>query len=363
MKKTSLIVISMLLIAVLIGSCTPAPVEAPAEEKPAEAAPAEAAEEPEAEKPAEAEEKPVFASVVKSIGDTWFVRFEEGALKFGEDFGVTSFMEGPSDVDAAAQVAVIEDLIAQGVKVLVNVPYGVPEHEAVQKKAMEAGIVVIGHEAETASGDSLDYDLEAYEVCGAGEEEMRDLAAAMGEEGQYAQFVGSLTNASHNIQTDCGKAYQEANYPNMEWVGKQESKESAENGYSMMKDLLKTYPNIKGVQSTDSIEVQGIGRAIDEAGLQDQIFLVGTCIVGDVGDLLQTGAVDYCMLWDPADAAYASLVVGQKVLNGEEIASGMDLGVKGYENVTLRDGANGAKVIVGSAWAKINKDNMDEMNF
>jgi len=360
MKKTSLFVISMLLLVALLGACAPAAVEEPAMEE----VPAEAAEEPAVEEePAAAEEELVFASVVKSIGDTWFVRYEEGVIKFGEDFGVTSFMEGPSDVDSAAQVAVIEDLIAQGVKVIVNVPYGVPENEAVQKKAMEAGIVVIGHEAETASGDSLHYDLEGYEVCNAGEEEIRDLAAAMGEEGQYAQFVGSLTNASHNIQTDCGKAYQEANFPKMEWVGKYESKESAENGYNMMKDILKTYPTIKGIQSTDSIEVQGIGRAVDEAGLQDQIMVIGTCIVGDVGDLLQTGAVDYCMIWDPADAAYAALVVGQKVMNGEEITAGMDLGVKGYENVTVRDGANGAKVIVGNAYAKINKENMDQMNF
>ena len=191
-----------------------------------------------------------------------------------------------------------------------------PENEVAQKKAMDAGIVVIGHEAETANGDTLNYDLEGFEVCAAGEEEMRDLAAAMGEEGQYAQFVGSLTNATHNIWTDCGKAYQEANYPNMEWIGKYESKESAENGYNIMKDLLRTNPEIKGIQSTDSVEIQGIGRAVDEAGLQDQIMVIGSCIVGDVGDLLQSGAVDMCMIWDPKDSAYAALVVGQKVLNG-----------------------------------------------
>ena len=79
----------------------------------------------EAEAPA-AEEEVVYASVVKSIGDTWFVRYEEGVLQFGEDFGVVSFMEGPSQPDSAAQVAIIDDLIAQGVDVIVNVPYGVP---------------------------------------------------------------------------------------------------------------------------------------------------------------------------------------------------------------------------------------------
>lgn len=356
MKSKSLFLVFLMAFVLVLSACAPkaaAPVEEPAAEEPAEAPAVEPA----------MEEKPVFASVVKSIGDTWFVRYEEGVLQFGEDYGVESFMEGPSQPDSAAQVAIIEDLIAQGVDVIVNIPYGVPENEVAQKKAMAEGIVVIGHEAETAAGDSLQYDLEGFEVCAAGEEEMRDLAAFMGEEGQYAQFVGSLTNASHNIWTDCGKAYQEANYPNMEWVGKFESKENAENGYNMMKDLLRTNPAIKGIQSTDSAEIIGIGRAIDEAGLQDQIMAIGTCIVGDVGDFLQSGAVDMCMIWDPKDAAYAALVLGQMILNGEEIKAGIDLKAPGYESITIRDGANGAKVIVGAAWAKITKDNMDEMNF
>jgi hypothetical protein len=55
--------------------------------------------------------------------------------------------------------------------------------------------------------------------------------------------------------------------------------------------------------------------------------------------------------------------MGQKLLNGEEIVEGTDLLAPGYESVTIRDGANGTKVVVGSAWAKITKDNMDEMNF
>ena len=70
-----------------------------------------------------------------------------------------------------------------------------------------------------------------------------------------------------------------------------------------------------------------------------------------------------CLIWDPADAAYAAMVVGYKLLKGEAITSGMDLGVPGYNKVTIRDGENGAKVIVGNAFAKITKDNMDAMNF
>jgi simple sugar transport system substrate-binding protein len=185
MKRTSLFVVSLVVFVAMLAACAPNAAKAPAVE------PA---------KTVKADKDLVFVSVVKSIGENWFKRYELGIKKFNQDFGVKSIMEGPSQPDSAAQVAVIEDLIAQGVDVIINVPYGVPENEPAQKKAMEAGIIVLGHEAETAKAGTLNYDVEAFDNCSYGEEMMRQLATRMGEQGKYVQMVGSLTNASHNVQ-------------------------------------------------------------------------------------------------------------------------------------------------------------------
>jgi len=305
----------------------------------------------------------VFASVVKSIGDTWFIRYETGIKQFEKDYGIKSFMEGPSQPDSAAQVAVIEDLIAQGVDVIINVPYGVPENEPAQKKALDAGIIVMGHEAETAKEGTLTYDVEAFDNCSYGEEMMRELATRMGEEGKYIQFVGSLTNASHNTWTECAKAYQEANYPNMQFVAKYESKENQENAYNIMKDALKATPDIKGVQGSDSGDILGAGRAVEEAGLADSISVVGTGIASDAGELLKSGAVDLAMAWDPGMAGYACSVIAYKLLQGEKIVEGMDLKVPGFESIKIGKGPNGVTVIYGSAWIKITVETMDQYPF
>jgi simple sugar transport system substrate-binding protein len=336
---------------------------APAPPPAAEPAPAEEAAPAEEEAaPAEAEDL-VFASVVKSIAFNWFLRLEEGVEEFGEDYGVKAFMEGPSQVDSAAQVAIIEDLIAQGVDAICNVPYGVPENEPAQKKAIEAGIIVIGHEAATATEGSLHYDVEAFDNCAYGEEMLREVATRIGEEGQYIQFVGSLTNASHNEWQDCAKAYAEENYPNLEFIAKYESKEDSEVAYNTMKDVLKTYPDVKGVLGSSALDVVGAGRAIEEADLQDAIAVVGTSIPSYAGELLKTGAVDVAMAWDPATAGYACNVVALKVLQGEEITDGMDLGVPGFEEIKLVTGVNGVPVIYGAAWIKMDADNMDDYPF
>jgi simple sugar transport system substrate-binding protein len=353
----SLLFASILVILALSVSCV-VPAAPPA------AAPAQT----EAAAPAQQEAAPaaqelVFASVVKSIAFNWFKRLETGVLDFGKDYGVKAFMEGPSQVDSAAQVAIIEDLIAQGVDAICNVPYGVPENEPAQKKAMDAGIIVVGHEAATASEGSLNYDVEAFDNCAYGEEMLKEMVNRMGEEGQYIQFVGSLTNASHNEWQDCAKAYAEQNYPNLEFIAKYETKEDQEVAYNTMKDVLKTYPDVKGVLGSAALDVVGAGRAIEEAGLQDKIAVVGTSIPSYASELLKTGAVDLAMAWDPATAGYACNVVAYKVLQGEEITDGMDLGVPGFEKIKLIKGVNGVPVIYGAAWIKIDPSNMDNYPF
>jgi simple sugar transport system substrate-binding protein len=47
-----------------------------------------------------------------------------------------------------------------------------------------------------------------------------------------------------------------------------------------------------------------------------------------------------------------------KVIEGEEIVDGIDLGVPGFENCTV-DG----KLVIGSAWVDVNIDNMEDYNF
>jgi len=274
------------------------------------------------------EEEYVFATVVKSIAFNWFLRMETGVKDFGEDYGVKAFMEGPSVADSAQQIAIIENLIAQGVDAIINVPYGVEEHEPVQKKAMDGGIIVVTHEASFVK--NAHYDVEAFDNAGYGEEMMKELATRMGEKGKYVQFVGSLTNASHNEWTDAALAYQKKHYPGMEFIGKYESKEDINVVYDIIKDLLKTHPDLKGVQGSAAGDVVGAGRAIQEAGLADKIAVVGTSIPSYAGELLGTGAIDLAMAWDPATAGYASNVVAYKILKKESITDGMDLGVPGY---------------------------------
>ena len=56
-----------------------------------------------------------IATVVKVDGIAWFDRMRDGVKQFGDDTGHDVWQVGPSQADAAAQVQLIENLIAQGV--------------------------------------------------------------------------------------------------------------------------------------------------------------------------------------------------------------------------------------------------------
>lgn len=334
MKKT-LLLFAVMMLMVVSAACA-APVAAPeaATDAGTDAA-AEATEEAaeEAAAPEASGDELVFTTVVKIAGINWFNRLESGVVAWGEENGVNASMVGPAEADAAQQIPIIEDLIAQGVDALCVVPMDPQQLDPVLQKAMDAGIPVITHEA--TNQQNMDYDIEAFDNVAFGAGLMDRLAEEMGEEGEYAVFVGSLGSVTHAEWVDGSIARQEEAYPNMVLVGdRNETFDDAEIAYQKAKEVLAAYPNIKGFQGSASTDVAGIGRAIEEAGLQDEVAVVGTSLPSIAGDLLTTGAIDAIGFWDPAVAGAACNKLAQMVINGEEIGEGTDLGIEGYTNLT-----------------------------
>lgn len=313
-----------------------------------------------AETPAEGGEGggPTIVTVPKLTGISWFTRMGEGTDRFAADTGVDAYMQGSGQADANAQVRVIEDLLAAGVDALAVVPFQPAAVEQVLGEAMADDLVVITHEAPGI--ENADWDLEAFQNADYGTNLMEELATRMGGKGQYAVMVGSLSSATHMDWVNAAIEYQKEKYPEMQQVGDIiETSDDSQIAYERMQELLSAYPDLKGVQGSASTDVVGVGQAVEEAGLQDEIAVVGTSTAKDARAGLESGAIDLIAFWDPADAAYAMNVLATKLLDGEEINDGMDLGVPGYEKISL-DG----KVIYGDeAWITVTLDNVDEYEF
>lgn len=332
------------------ASSDPATAAAPAS---SEAAPAPAA---------EGTKNWKIAVVPKDSTNAWFVRMEVGVKKYAEETGFNAFQKGPAKTDAAMQVQVIQDLISQDIDALCVVPVDPAALEPVLGEAMEKGIIVICHEG--SSVENCNYDIEAFNNAQYGAFIMDNLAKAMGEEGTYTTMVASVTNASHNEWADGGVAHQKEAFPKMTLLDAEprvESEDVTEKAYEKAKELFKKYPDLKGIMGTSSKDAPGVARAIDELGLKGKVFVAGTGMPNETRDFIKSGTLAFATLWDPADAGYAMCAMATKLLNGETIENGVNLGLAGYENLQFEEGSQ--KVLLGSGWIVLDASNVDNYDF
>lgn len=306
------------------------------------------------------ERRYTIATVVKVDGIAWFNRMRAGVQRFAEETGHESFLQGPPRADAALQVRLLEDLIAQGVDAICVVPFSVEALEPVLQKARRQGIIVVSHEA--SNQIHCDAILEAFDNHEYGAHLMDHLAQFMGGQGDYAVFVGSLASKSHNEWIDGALARQKQAYPNLRLVRERiEENDDQNTAYERTKELLTTYPNLKGIQGSASTTAAGAGLAIEERNLQNRVTVVGTGLVSQSRPYLENGSVKLISFWDPADAGYAMNRLALMLLEGRELADGLDLGVEGYRQ--LRRDPVKTNLFRGSAWVDVTRDNMESYSF
>ena len=275
-----------------------------------------------------------MVTVVKIAGIPWFNALEKGVKKGGKDFDIDASMVGPANVDPAQQVKLLEDLIAKKVTVIGLVPLDVKVCEPVLKRAQAAGIKVITHEGPEQEG--RDWNVELIDSVRFGEVQMQRLAKDMSESGDYVVYVGTLTTPLHNKWADAAIAYQKAHYPKMKLVADRfPGADEIDTAYKTTLDVIKAYPNLKGVLGFGSNGPIGAGNAVREKRLGKKIAVVGTVLPSQAKDLIADGIIREGFLWNPTDAGYAMVAVARLVLDGKPIKDGVDIPGLGKASVDV----------------------------
>jgi len=341
-KQSIFRLVSLLAILAMLAACAPQPTQAPAQ-APAEPTKAEA------KKPYE------IAVVVKITGIPWFNVVETGVNRAAKELGVNAYQTGPAQADPAQQVKIVEDLVAKGVDAIAVVPNDAKALEPVFKKAKEKGIIIITHESPDQVG--TDYDFELIDNVKFGQQAWEQLVAAMGDSGEYAIFVGGLTVPLHNFWADTGIAYAKEKYPNLKLVTDRiPCGEDQELARQKTLELIKAYPNLKGIVGFGSLGPIGAAQALKEKGLEKQIAVVGTVIPSQAAPYLKDGSLRQGILWNPADAGFGMVWLAKYLLDGNKVQTGAE--IPGIGKITL-DGL----VVKADAILDINKDNAESLGF
>ncbi|WP_425073569.1 substrate-binding domain-containing protein [Sagittula sp. S175] len=303
-----------------------------------------------------------ITTVVKISGIPWFDRMETGVKLFAEenpDMDITQV--GPAQADSAQQLQIVQDLVAKGTDALAIVPMDPAILEGILKRAMDRGTIVVTHEADNQINTMV--DVEAFDNAEYGAALNERLADCMGGEGKWTTFVGSLGSRTHMQWVGAGEENAKK-YPGMELVDpNNESFDDANGTYEKAKEVLRKHPDIRGFQTSAGNDVLGVGRAIEEAGLTGKVCLVGTGLPNPSAAYLDSGAITAIGFWDPQKAGMAMNAVAKKLLAGEELTDGMDLGVEGYNSVTLKDGPGVGKLLIGNGMVLADKDTYKDYLF
>ena len=292
--------------------------------------------------------------VSKVEGISWFEAMNEGVMEFNEDYTdqVNARQTGPDTGDPAKQVQIVEDLIAQGVDAIVVVPNDPQSIAPVLKKARDAGIVVVTHEAPAlVETESIDYDVESFDNAVFGEGLAENLAEQMGGEGQFIGMVGSLTSETHMAWYNAAVAYFAENYPDIEVVAEQPYEDDNDDAKARAnaEEIVRAYPDLKGYIGTSVSAGSNFAQILKEKNLSD-ISTSVLSLPSVAGPYLEEDWLGFAQTWSPASAGYVASLVALNVLEGKEIATGDDYGQEGYESIVV-DG----KLVVGDAILKIEK--------
>lgn len=297
--------------------------------------------------------EPTMVTVVKITGIPWFNLVDRGLVRGGKKFDVDVSMTGPAHVDPAQQVKLVEDLIARKVNVIGLVPLDVKVLAPVLQRAQQAGIPVITQEGPNQDGRT--WDVELINSTKFGEEQMQALARFMNEEGEYVVYVGTLTTPLHNKWADAAIAYQKAHYPKMKLAASRfPGADEVDTSMRTTLDVLKAYPNLKGILGFGSNGPIGAGIAVRQKHFADKVMVVGTVVPSQAKPMIMDGTIKEGFLWSPIDAGYAMVAVASRVLRSQPIEDGFEVEGLGKANVD-----KGNKIVAWNDILVINKSSID----
>lgn len=301
-----------------------------------------------------------IATVVKVDGISWFGRMREGVKRFAEDTGHDAFTVGPAKADGRLQAKIIEELIDQGVDAICVVPFSVTAVEPVLEKARKNKIVVVSHEA--SNQKNADCIIEAFYNPDWGRHLMDQLAKYLDYHGGYAIIIGSRESRSQMEWSDAAIARQREKYPNLKLVcDRIEDRDNMARAYAKAKALIKKHPDLRGILCFTMPSCPAAALAAETEGVEDRVNIVGASLVSVTKSYLESGSLKMISLWDPGNAGYVMNKIAVKILDGETIRDGMDLGVKGYENI--RADSNNLNLFFGKGWVDVVEKNMSDYPF
>jgi rhamnose transport system substrate-binding protein len=296
----------------------------------------------------------------KKKGVPYFNSCDDGAQEAAKELGdVKVIYDGPADGDPAKAANMIETWTLKGADVIAVSPDDPPVVASAMKKAMAKGISVITWDAD-GEKDSRSFLVNQASPKEIGYALVDAMAKDLGGDnatGDVAIVTAKLTSKNQNDWIVYIKERLQK-YPKLNLVATKPSGEDQQLAFSVTQDMMKAYPNLKGIFALSSMAFPGAADAIYQGGHSGKIMVTGLSGPNDMRKFVKNGTVKSVVLWDTRDLGYLTVYVARAVAKGE-LKAGATTFKAGHLGEKKVEGDN---VMLGGIMV-FTKDNIDKYNF
>lgn len=301
------------------------------------------------------DDKLQIAVMPKLVGIDYFNAIEQGAREAAKEVGAELIWDGPVDADVSKQAQMLDTWIARGVDVIAVAPNDPNALAPTLEKARERGIPVITYDADSTES-SRDYFVNQATAQSIGYALVDEMAEQIGGQGEVAIVTGSMTADNQNQWIEHMKTRIAEKFPQMNIVSTRPSEEDQQLATQVTQDLLKAYPDLKGIFAITSVAFPGAALAVNQAGKSGQVAVVGLSTPKSMVEHVENGTVKTVILWNPVDLGYLVVQTAATLASDEKLTSTISAGRLGEKEVV------GTEVLLGEPM-KFTAENIKQYDF
>lgn len=305
MKKLMAVLMMLVLTVGMLAGCASAP-------KPAETT---------TEAPATTEAKKV-GLVLSTLNNPFFVTLKEGAEAKAKELGIELIVLD-SQNDPSKDMANVEDLITQGVSLILLNPTDSDAVANAVKAANDAKIPVITLDRAANGGEVVSH-VASDNVAG-GKMAADFVNEKLGGKGNVIELQGI---AGTSAARDRGQGFNDqlATYPGLKVVASQPADFDRTKGLTVMENLLQAQPDVQAVFAHNDEMALGALQAVEASG--KNILVVGFDAIDDAVKAVNDGKMAATVAQQPDMIGALGVETASKVLNGETVEKSIPVELK-----------------------------------
>ena len=296
--------------------------------------------------------------IPKFVGIRYFDASEKGAQEAAAELGIKLIHRGPTEGSVPKQIELIETAIQAKVDVISVAANDPAALAPALRKAKAAGIKVVTWDADANVRDIF---VNQATFQGIGEAMVESMADQVGKEGEVAIVTTTLTAPNQNAWIAVMKTILAKKYPKIKIVDTRAPGENQQKALEEATDLLKVFPNLKGIWAVGGVPFPGVAEAVKQAGKSGKIAVVGLATPQTMAAYIKDGTVRDTVLWNPIDLGYLSIYAAKATVDGKA-GTGQTFKAGRLGNYKVQADKVSRTIVLGPATI-FNKANVDKFNF